>query len=555
MAWGGTRGGMALLGFEEEEAERKFNISFDDMTFSSPSQAHVKHMEVVMHFLMIKACPGEAQPAFKLLWPIVDKAQGREFRKWVSDKLASMQKERLIPSTPIVRSTIIENPGGTKFIAILNYLTQYVMRKQLKTMGIEVILLQFNKDHAQVCVDVLNLRVEKERARFLQHANRCAAENARLEAFAGKVAETIKTLASDREDVRAKYEKLKAEENLGDIESLRREVEAEASAVRDLWSELEAGDVQAESNRRNVKNMVVKDDDELVVDLHSMSESSGHDMKFLGENPSVESLLQRWAATMSQLHKYLIRVPSPDNGLHNLAALAESSQSLSADCDKRLESVRSLKEQLREQIHLVEKSIGSLQAEIYPTLQFPGFLDSDEDLPDEAEEEDCAVSERIEISQSSSQASSAGATEAQQPAVTADTPVEENPIELSAQTPHEVKKKLSLDGERKEAISVNHHLSPSRTPGSGGNASQRKDILLQAPHSATGKENFSPVAKPSRIPSLLAKHASTGSSSEDSGGGGKTWKPDVDGDSAIERRRAVLRQKLQGTLNDDFLKP
>ena len=546
---------MALLGFEEEEAERKHNVSFDEMTFSSPSQAHVKHMEVVMHFLMIKACPGEAQSAFKLLWPIVDKAQGREFRKWVSDKLASMQKERLIPSTPIVRSTIIENPGGTKFIAILNYLTQYVMRKQLKTMGIEVILPQFNKDHAQVCVDVMNHRVEKERARFLQHANMCAAENARLEAFAGKVAETIKTLASDREDIQAKYEKLKAEENLGDIESLRREVEAEASAVRDLWSELEAGDVQAESNRRNVENMAVKDDDELIVNLHSMS--SGHDMKYLGENPSVESLLQRWAATMSQLHKYLIRVPSPENGLHNLAALAESSQSLSADCDKRLESVRSLKEQLREQIQLVEKSIGSLQAEIYPTLQFPGFLDSDEDLSDEAAEEDCDVSARIGISQSSSQASSAGETEVQHTAVTADPPVEENPKELSAPTSREVKKKLfpPRDGERKEAISVNHHLSPSGTPGSFGKASPRQGLLLQAPHSAAGKENFSPVAKPSRIPSLLAKHESSGAGSEDSCGVGKTLKPDVDEDSAIERRRAALRQKLQGTLNDDFLKP
>ena len=36
---------------------------------------------MVLHFLMLRACPAEMPQAFKLLWPVVDAAQGREFRK------------------------------------------------------------------------------------------------------------------------------------------------------------------------------------------------------------------------------------------------------------------------------------------------------------------------------------------------------------------------------------------------------------------------------------------------------------------------------------------
>eukprot|EP00960_Hanusia_phi_P047012 758176-Hanusia_phi.AAC.3 len=544
MAWGAARVAMALLGFEEEEAERKFSVSFDEGTFSSPSQAHVRHMEVVMHFLMIKACPGEAQAAFKLLWPIVDKAQGREFRKWVSDKLAAMQKEKLIPATPIVRSTIIENPGGTKFVAILNYLTQYVMKKQIKAMGTELFLPQFNKDHAQTLVDVMAHRVEKERARFLQHAASCAAENSRLEDFSSRMEESIKSLASEREDIRIRYEQLKADEHLGDIESLRREVELEAGTVRDLWNELQSGDVQVEGNRKNVTNMMIKDDKQLIIDLHCMSASSGYDMKHLGENPSIESVLQRWAASMSQLHKYLIRVPSAENGLHNLAALADNSQALSSVCKERLANIRSLKERLQEKIQGVEKSISSLQAEIYPGLQFPGFLDADESLSDEAEEE-CqeeikSPSPNLELPEVKQ---TQGAGNIQNPERVPTAAV------LSATAPVDIGEKHCLVEERRSLGSVSHHSSaipepPSVTiqtsPGCNPDAQQ-----LQA---AVGKENFSPVAKPSRIPSLLGR---SGSGPEE----GKATLVDTSGDSAIERRRAALRQKLQGTLNDDFLKP
>ena len=88
---------LLLLGLDTDEVEKKHSVELSEQTFLQQHMAGSglgphKAMEVVMHFLMLKVLAPELQAPLKQLFPVTDKQQARDFRKFVTDHLSALQK-------------------------------------------------------------------------------------------------------------------------------------------------------------------------------------------------------------------------------------------------------------------------------------------------------------------------------------------------------------------------------------------------------------------------------------------------------------------------------
>lgn len=375
MAWQNV----LLLGFDPDEAEKKHGAAITEQTFLQQQMAGSglgphKAMEVLMHFLMLKGLASEAQAPLKMLFPVVEKQQGRDFRKFVTDNLSALQKARELPPSPLIRCTVFDSPCGPKFCQVLFHFSQYAMRRQLLAMKKSAVLAQpaFQRQNARSLVRVTRQRVAHERNLFLDHIRRVGAAQEHWTQFAHEFAEAYKTAAGNRAEVSAAQQALMSEELDSDIcldhEAAEAKAEDADKSVRSKWTSIELSGLASASQREAVKRLLVNVGQEKSINISELmrqkSQALDPSAPIVGERLDMEALLQRWAANIGQVHRQLLQNTAGRQGLERLAASVPDLQNLAEEAHARFATAQNLRNQLAADLEAVRRSIGDLRRNV-----------------------------------------------------------------------------------------------------------------------------------------------------------------------------------------------
>ncbi len=83
------------------------------------------------YFLFATLDPARCQTYFRSCWPLVEKKQEAEFRKKVFAWYKELQTEPNSP-LPMVNVSLLQTPGGKKFVNFVQEFSQFVLRKQIE---------------------------------------------------------------------------------------------------------------------------------------------------------------------------------------------------------------------------------------------------------------------------------------------------------------------------------------------------------------------------------------------------------------------------------------
>lgn len=394
MAWQNV----LLLGFDPEEAEKKHSVAITEQTFLQQQMAGSglgphKAMEVVMHFLMLKGLVSEAQTPLKMLFPVVEKQQGRDFRKFVTENLSALQKARELPPSPLIRSTVFDSPCGPKFCQVLFHFSQYAMRRQLLAMKKSAALAQpaFQRQNARSLVRVTRQRVAHERDLFLDHIRRAGAAQEHWTQFAHEFAEAFNTAAGNRAEVSAAQQALMSQELDSDICLDHDAAEAKAmdadKSVRSKWTSIELSGLASASQREAVERLLVNVGQEKSINISEIMrqklQALDPSAPIVAERLDMEALLQRWAANIGQVHRQLLQNIAGRQGLERLADSATDLQDLAEEAHARFTTAQTLRSQLAADVEAVRRSIGDLRRNVSQRYA-ETVMDHDASLEEEA---------------------------------------------------------------------------------------------------------------------------------------------------------------------------
>jgi len=367
---------LLLLGFDADDAERRHGVAVNEQSFLQQHMAGSglgphKAMEVVMHFLMLKGLPPDVLPPLKMLFPVVEKQQGRDFRKFLTDSLAALQKARELPPSPLIRSTVFDSPCGPKFCQVLFHFSQHVMRRQLIAMSRSAAPLAppFQRQNARSLVRVVRLRVARERHTFLEHIRRTGAAHEHWAQFAHEFVEAHAAAAGSRAEVEAAQQALLAQEADSDVcldhETAEARAEGVAQRVQSMWAALEASGVSSASRRESVERLLVDAVSEKNINIAKLMKERSHALDpsspVVNESLDMEALMQRWAASIGQVHRQLLQNTAGRAGLEQLAKCAPDVQALADEAQARLASAQTLRVQIAADVELVRRSINDLR--------------------------------------------------------------------------------------------------------------------------------------------------------------------------------------------------
>ena len=211
-----------LMGFDPAEARARHDVDITEEVLLAPSGVQ-RHMEVLMHFIVLKAFP-DSEKAMKLVWPIVEKTQARDFRRLVTDRLTAMQRDKEMPSAPLVRSTTMDSPCGPKFLAILFHATQATMRRSLAHMKQPPtpVVAPFpggggaqQQQQAAAQLRMLLLHTSRERKMLLQKIADVDAAHKEWRGFAERIIESYEGNVAEREAMRSEMNMMMGEGGCG----------------------------------------------------------------------------------------------------------------------------------------------------------------------------------------------------------------------------------------------------------------------------------------------------------------------------------------------------
>jgi hypothetical protein len=386
---------LLLLGLDTDEVEKKHSVELSEQTFLQQHMAGSglgphKAMEVVMHFLMLKVLAPELQAPLKQLFPVTDKQQARDFRKFVTDHLSALQKARELPPGPLIRSTIFDSPSGPKFCQMLFHVSQYTMKRQMiamkKSSGIA--LPAFQRQNARSLVRVARHRVAHERRLFMDHIRRAGAAQECWAQFAHECVEAYQSATSSRAQVAAAQQALLSRYGADadvclDHEAAEAKAEAADRHVHSMWAAVEQSSVASKSQRDEVESLLVRVEDEKSINITELMRQSLHDVDPSAPLPceglDIEALLQRWAANIGQVHRQLLVNTAGRDGLQQLAASAPAVHALAEEAEARVMSAQDLRRQLATDLDAVRRSIASLRKGVAERYEAVG-ADLDESL-------------------------------------------------------------------------------------------------------------------------------------------------------------------------------
>jgi len=370
---------LLLLGFDPDEAEKRHGIGISEETFLQQQMAGSglgphKAMEVVMHFLLLKGLPAEAHAPLKMLFPVVEKQQARDFRKFAADNLGALQKARELPASPLIRTTVFDCPCGPKFCQVLFHFSQYTMRRQMlaikKSAGL--VVPPFERKIARSLVRVARHRLAHERKLFLDHVYRAGAAHDQWIQFSHELVEAYQSAQASRAEVQAAQQALFAQMVESDICLDHDVAEAKAEemdeSVRSMWMEIGQSGVASASHRESVGRLLVNPGHEKCINIPEIMLQRTQELDpsapIARERLDMEALLQRWAATIGQVHRQLFLNVAGREGLERLAASAPDLQGLAEEAHTRLVEAQSLRSQLGADVEDVRRSITGLRKEV-----------------------------------------------------------------------------------------------------------------------------------------------------------------------------------------------
>ena len=369
---------MLLLGFDTDEAEKRHGVAITEQTFLQQQMAGSglgphKPMEVVMHFLLLKGLPSDAQAPLKLLFPVVEKQQARDFRKFATDSLGGLQKTKELPPTPLIRSTIFDSPCGPKFCQMLLHFSQYVMRRQMLAMkkSAALVMPTFQRQNARSLVRVARQRVAHERHLFLDHIRRAGNAHDHWTQFAHDFLEAYETAVRSRAEVAAARQELLStvdSELCLDHGSAEAKAEEYDERVQSMWSTIELSRVGSHAQRESVERLLVNDGHEKSINIAGLMQQTSQDLNpsapILKENLDMEALLQRWAANIGQIHRQLLQNTAGRAGLDRMAASAPDVKALADEAHSRFITAQSLRVQLAADVETARRSIKELRTNV-----------------------------------------------------------------------------------------------------------------------------------------------------------------------------------------------
>jgi hypothetical protein len=365
---------LLLLGFDVDDISSKQGVSINAKTFLGPV-ASPKAVEAVFHFLLLRLFPSEAGQAFKLLWPIVDKCQLRDFRKFVTDKLVQLQKERELPPLPPIRSSVIDNPCGPKFCQLLLHASQLVMRRLLKLHRPShcTYAAPFQRNHAASLIRICQIHQTRERDCFVAQVSKISAAHDAWKSGVEGLVSFYDDAQNLKRDIASKRESLFAEHGT-DFMTERKMHERNtlaASITNECWRELQSV-VGREADVTVTESILFRNDERPRLVLPS----DGRDIDTQqSEQLELASLLKRWAACISQLQRHLTRHSACRLSLERLAHNEQEVARLAGTIAEQGAHIVGFRLRLEEYVGNLERSIEQLQAEVQglcPIVQTTG---------------------------------------------------------------------------------------------------------------------------------------------------------------------------------------
>ena len=394
---------MQLLGFDPDEAAQRHGAEVGEATFLKTAMAGSglgphREMEAVMHFLMLRILAPDAQAPLKALFPVVDKQQARDFRKFVADHLGALQKAKELPPGPLIRVAIFEQPCGPKFCQVLFHVSQYAMKRQILAMKKTVAPVPaFQRQNARTLVRVARRRVVHERHLFLDYIRRAGAAQEYWTQFADEFVEAHQKTAASRAQVAAVQHALASQrqnkdDSCPDHEAAEAHAEDLDQSVRSMWMAVEGSGLTSSSQREAVERLLVNVSDEKKINIaermRQRSQALDPSAPVGDENVDMESLLQRWAANIGSLHRQLLVNTAGRGGLERMAKSETDIRSLAEAAQGRLVSAQELRRQLAADVEGMRHSLADLRRIV--AQRCDGGLDQDSSL--EVEDAERSVS-------------------------------------------------------------------------------------------------------------------------------------------------------------------
>ena len=354
---------LLLLGLDVDELNSKHGITINVNTLIGPI-ASQKAMEMVLHFVMLKLFPSEAGQAFKLLWPIVDKSQQRDFRKFVTEKLVQLQRDRELPPTPPIRGTVIENPVGPKFCQLLLQISQLVMKRQLRMFRPHICtqLPLFKRTCSASLIRLCQMHLTRERDLFLKSVADMLYFQEEWKRSAEKLISLFDEAHREQAEFRVKYDSLIAQFGTDFLteKSMSERQNMAARFTEGYWHELR-NFFGAHEDINMVETILFSNSDRPRIALtNEFAEMSTSQF----DQIDLASLLKRWAACISQLQRNLTKNSAFRLSLERLAEKEPDLNRLVTRVAEQGKTITTFHGQLDSLLDELEKSIDLLQIEI-----------------------------------------------------------------------------------------------------------------------------------------------------------------------------------------------
>ncbi|KAJ1489912.1 HAUS augmin-like complex subunit 6 N-terminus-domain-containing protein [Baffinella frigidus] len=358
---------LLLLGLDVEDVEARYGCSLDPSTFTA-SSCPQKPVEVVLHFLMVRAYPSEMAQAFKLLWPVVDAAQGREFRKVVAEKLTGMQKAKDLPGTPIIRASIIDAGCGAKFCWTLLHLSRFVLRAAMPNGCPNLSFatpptLPPGAEGVEALLRLSRLQEAAAQDAFLTDVRASAAAHARWKEFDSKCTARLAEVVRKRADVKAALEEEMGAAPL-DVEHVAERVTAAANRLDAHWAAVAPLTSHTAPSSRAVQRVLLDGDAPTTVILPATYAPTA----LSPGAPELEGLLQRWAACLSQVQRQLTHHSAGREGLRLLGEAADGAQRAAHQGSQGLEAAHATRRNLHDAHHETLASAATLRETLAAAL-------------------------------------------------------------------------------------------------------------------------------------------------------------------------------------------
>eukprot|EP00736_Rhodelphis_marinus_P001771 Rmarinus@m.251 len=246
---------LKLLQFDSPPAVQRYGIQVDQSTFRSPNR---RASEAVFHFLLLIIFEKQAEHEFKLLWPVRETTQSRDFLKVVLKFLTMLHNQGAMPLS-LIRSSIVSSFGGERFQELICRLSTHAMRvltsRYDRECEVPADLLSYaseNPDELQTAITQRRNLCEHDAERFRSHVSLVASAQERWDQTASWMQAELNRLRQVEAEVIAHKGALDAKEANGRHRGSLEAYDDDLEVMRQIWREIMDRHDKTEQNRKDL---------------------------------------------------------------------------------------------------------------------------------------------------------------------------------------------------------------------------------------------------------------------------------------------------------------